>query len=820
MTLRYVATLLRLALRSRRQLASAAAVLVALALTTCTFVVVNAIALSGDQLADRNLGVHDQALTVGVPFGDDLADEHVADLVHAVRRAGGQDPWPSIRSFSVVPDDLAAQHSAGRTKTVSYVEGDAVEARFPGSYPLEAGRWPAEPGEVVLSTALAGEIGRPASVPVFAGHVELRVVGSVTPVFGEESWWIIAAPGTWRTFPAELIAPGFAQAAGQARVFWSGDADPGAVAAALAAVGASEDVAESILTSHESRVQFSAQAPLTERLPLLHTYPAILLAALASLFVVSINGSRQAGILARLSGVGLARGTVRAALVGALALVAAAAVGLGPLAGLVLGLIGRLAVVPALSDHPLSPMPSPVPSSLLAGVVAVAVCVAGAWLRLRDARGWGARVRRVAAAVPWAWLRRVLAALLVARGCFAASGVPTLDRMSAAAIQFLAGLLLLTPDLLALATRLLSTAKSTTLTARRLIEGDRARHALAATALACCIAVPTAVATLQATQQRTDESRNHARVAPGQIWVSSGNSSPETAARVAELVGAAAGVGAPAVLGGVDGRFSTPRKGGGSFGILVLASVDDLKVFTDHPTAEAAEVLRNGGVVDWTDAGVQQSIGNHVAGQWTSTPQLPTTSLQVDPAYQAAFAGVILQSTAERLGLRTDPARQYVFDGLDDAAIQRAVDRVAAEGINPKYVEHHVVPLPTELPGEWYLGTAGLALTGFGLLWAVQRGQARLLRDYAARFLAIGLPRRWSLRVLLTQALHALVVALLVAVPGGAIPLLLITVNAPVGLVLDIPTGFILATVALSAAAAVAAAGLSLRALRPAQVEG
>lgn len=814
----YVVTLAWLFLRSARQLATASGVMLAVTFMTATVVVVNAFALSGDQVAQRDLGVHDHSLSAPIPLGDRLTDSEVDALLGAVRKAGGLDPALKISSFEVVPDPLPRQHSTGRVKVPVYTEAEAVGEQFPGSYRLESGRWPTRPGEVVLSGALWEAAGKPGSFTIYSGAARLRVTGTATPLFGESSWRLLAAPGSWQTFPARQVLEGFSQPEGQVRLYWSGTADPRAVASEVAQAASRRVSVDQLLTGYQSRRELvtAADAPLTERLPLIHTYPSLALTALVTLLMVNLNRARLIGALRRLTAVGLQPSTVRAAMVTALLLATAAAVVVGTVLGLGAGVAVRRFLVPVLSDQPLSPIPPLADSVTRTALAAVVACVLGAWLRLHEPRHWGRRFAQVTSAVPWRLVRSLVAGVLLVRGVAAATGFPTLAQMGTATFQIIGGLLILTPDLLRIATRGLSSSGSVTLTARRLVESDRSRHALAATTLACCISVPTAVATLYATEQRTEQAQTIAAVPVGQIWVNAGNSTPRLAAQVAKIVSSTPGTDQPSTLGYLSGsRFGTLGDGG-AFGILVLPSVDALRaVHGGHPPQEAIETLTAGGVLDWSGAtGPQRLLVESKNGK-RLTPELPTAQMEVDPAYRMASAGAILQKTAERLGLLVQRDALYVFTDLDDSTIRAAVQQVTERGYDPKLVGHHVPPLPTEPSAEWYLATVGLSLTGFAVLWAVQRAQARHLRDYAARLLAIGLGPRWSLRVQLAQALLALVVACTVAIPAGAIPIALLALNTPIGLVLDVPLDFIGLTIATSLAAAVAAVLMSLRALRP-----
>lgn len=803
-------------LRSRRQLVSATGLAAAAAASTLTFVAVNAFALSGEQEAVRDLGRFDDRITVGLPL--DVPDPRAALAGYraAVQRGGGEDVHVQLSSFDVAPDDLPDQHNSGRTKIVIYAEADEpFTDAYADELRLDSGVAPTRPGQVALSQALWRQLGRPDTVTIFSGAVTLKVVGVVTPVFGERSWRIVAAPGTWLSLPAVRISRGFPHVEAQATLYWTGATDPERIAAALAPLAPDNHAPDQLLTGHLDRgdAYRHGERSLTARYPLLHTYPALALGALAALLLLQLNRRRLGDSLDRLVAVGIRPRPVRVAFTGALVLTALGSVLLGAAVGAGLGMAARATLIPALADQPLSPMPGLVGPTLRLVEVAAGVTLVGGWVLLRGTRR--ASVRRVASWMPWGFLRRVAAVALLLRGTQTVA-YPTGAEVSQTAGCFVAGVVLVTPDLVRLVVRLLPMSSSVALTARRLMEGDHARHALAATTLACCLALPTAVATLVATEDRTLRAENLPAVAERQVWIAPGDAGPSLSVRIESILGDTPGFGEPVPVPVLaSARFGVGR-GSGGYSVIVVNTPDELEALLGPIPQQARDTLDQGGVVDWTGVGAQQWLDiEHAHRRHTRTATLATVPATVEPAYQFSYAGAILASTATRLRLPVERHSTDVYLHVSDDAIRQGIRRVEAAGINTKYVGYHVEPLPTEPTYEWYLATAGVALTGFALLWMVQRGQARHLRGYSQRLLAIGLRPRWSLRVQLLQSAITLGIGLLVAIPAGCIPIVVIAKLTRMHLVLDVPVGFIAIVAGSSLAAALLAVLLGLRSLRP-----
>jgi len=149
---------------------------------------------------------------------------------------------------------------------------------------------------------------------------------------------------------------------------------------------------------------------------------------------------------------------------------------------------------------------------------------------------------------------------------------------------------------------------------------------------------------------------------------------------------------------------------------------------------------------------------------------------------------------------------------------RRAVRAVTAAGYSPDFVRFHVVPDHVDPPAEWYVALTALALLAFLFLWLVMRSQARSLRTYSARLLAVGLSRRWIARVLLAQAAVVVGTGAVAALLAGGLPIAIFAASTR-GVLLDVPVGIITAATGLFVVAAAASTVSALATLRATQTQ-
>ncbi|QXT63014.1 ABC transporter permease [Tessaracoccus palaemonis] len=789
---------------------------------------VSALTLSGRQSADALLGSYSHRVQDTAPLGDELSKTDVTAVASAVDAAGASNVGIQLVSSSLWPDQLPVTYSNGQVQIVAYFEDLRVSAdsQLPGTQPVTSGRAPVSAGEVALSESLAERLGHPDRVSLFGGRVTLNVTGTVSPVYGEHSWRIVAAPGTWSTFPADEIREGYPQADGGLSVLWDGDAGLEAVLQAVATTNPATAGVESMLTGYVSRdgVIASATTP-AESLPFF--VPGALLVAFASLVVVNLQRTRVLSLRRSLEGVGMSRTQVMGPVLAGLGIRLAVAVIGGGAAGMAVAMLGRWTVLPLLADQPLSPLPAVgrILPALLMVALAVGLATAGARFHVPSRRrrsSLAMALRGVAQTIPWAFLRR--AAVVVVLGWSLPSLVMAtdLDAAARAAVPFTGGIVMLLPDVLRGCVRGLQVGRVTTLSARRMMEADRARYSWAVIALAVTVAVPTVFATLYATSFRLEEERNTPSIPSGQLWIQgAGLGSPELVERAAAVVAEDPGLARPIVLDAVDGAASAANSAG-AFGIWGLHDPGDLTRLLGWPPASAVEeALASGALVTWGDAG--RGLVTYGADGLEETA-VPTAvialdsdlGLAVDPAILQMVAGAMLSSAALDLGGTVTTGTDVVFTDVTVEQQQQAVDGVTAAGITAKAVAYTTPPMPLTFPGEWIVALAGLIAAMLVLVWAVLSGQARQLRDYAARMLAVGLEPRWSWGVLAVQSALVLLTGLVGGLVAGLLAIGIFARFAVGGaLTLTIPWAFIGGAVAGATLAAVVASVLALRRLRP-----
>jgi hypothetical protein len=786
-------------------------------------VCLNAFALSGQQAADRDLGSRHEAITIAIGLGQDASLASVARVQAEVEDAGARNVLTRISSFSVRPDVLPRRFDTGLQKVVSYVEVQGIEAEFPGSYRLVSGTWPTKLGQVALSQELADQIDSPSDFTVFSEAANLRVTGIVEPVYGERSWRILGAPGTWASLPGDAIKTGFPSAEGSLTLFWDGDASVASVARAATAAAGGGEAPESALTSHLSRSELEQASgnPLTSRMPLVYTYPSLIIGALVSLLVVILSRGRSIANLRRLHAVGVRTAPVRFAMVVSLSVMAVLASVAGSAVGFLLGYVSRLTWLPVIIEQPLSPISSPMQRTGLIAALTLVVVAAGGWSRYTLASRRSSRLAEWSKRVPWSVVRRMVGAVAILRAVPVVSSATSIDSVGSGAAWMLVGFLLLAPDLLYPIVWTLRTGRAVPLLARRLIENDRGRYAVAIVALAACMGLPTATGTFLATQTRTEAAGTVSQVPPGQIIVDVANSNPATAKKVQGIIAASSEIGQKpttvdiAYADGKEIRFEHDGRYG-AFAIWVVPDAAALSnMLNGSLTDDARTALESGGVVDWSGSREpQRVVTTDSSGRRAFSDALPTADISANSSYRTKSAGVMLASTADALGLPTTTSR-YVFTDMDDEAIRTAARDVTRAGYDARFVEYHITPPPTRPSAEWYVASGGLAAAAFVVVWVILSGQARHLRTHAERLMAMGLRTRWSARVLALQAAITIGIGLAVGLAGGAIPISLFALLSIPGVILDIPWGFIAITFAATLGAAVLASIVSLRSLTP-----
>lgn len=817
-----------LLLRGRQQWLQAGAVGLLIASIVGLLVGLNSLKLSPAQEADMLLGTYSHRVDDVAPLGSELDGATAPRLKQNVLDAGASAVGVQIMSMTVWPDQLPITFSDGPVKVVAYYEDTGVSQanRLPGSHTLTTGVAPSAAGEVALSSSLAAELGHPSHISVFGGAVTLTVTGTVEPLYGSQSWRIIAAEGTWATFPSQQIHSGYPSTSGNLTVLWNGPAEVDAVLGAVAHSNPATAGTQSLLTGHLSRDQLlhgnDAVFTAAERTYLV---PALALVTLASVIAANLGRRRAMNVRHCLEGVGMSPVQVLPPLLSALAVTLSVGAIAGLLAGQALGWLVRALVLPGLADHPLSPASAMLGSAAALTAVAVGTGLLSALVRFRRPSTHASPAREAIAhtikRIPWAWVRRAAACILASWSLPSLLNASTIQAASTASILFTTGLILLIPDLLRILTMALSTKRVTTLSARRMLEADPARHTLAATALAAAIALPAVFGTLYATSFRLEEDRNQASIPPGQIWVSAAElGSPELVQRTVTELEDVDGLGDPIHIDSPDVYLSQSNSHGAT-GLWSIRTPEDLySVLGSEPIDAATAMLNSGGIVVWDKAGGDlikiTADGTEEPTSITGIISLDDLGINIDPSIQMALAGAMLTSTAESIGAPVTPNWTAIYVDVPEAAQTQASNHAISAGITPKAVAYTTPPQPLTFPPRWHIAMIGVAAALFVMVWAVFSSQATHLRAYATRMLAIGLDETWSLRVLTHQALLTVIAGLLGGLLAGVLAVALFSRYAADGaLTLEIPWTYLTPVTAATLMVTVLASLLSFSHLRP-----
>ena len=802
---------------------------VAFALLGAVYVSVQAFSLSGDQQADELLGRYEQATFTSVDPGDLKSDFLITGEASLNRQV--PDSHLIITSVQLTPDSYTKAFVKASIPTVSFVEDRDLRATYPDRYSLRSGQWPQAVSEVAISAHLAAALGNPSSFTAMSGHATFRVVGIVGDAFAEKGDLIVAAPGTWEAIARPAAGHSYQPVQAQVDAFWGSSESLASVTKVMQSIlpalpkdqgDRSDDLSTNLSTRSEIAetpvVSFGSSNIVVSYLPLL------LVVLLVSALVVRQTRTESLANAERLLTLGVRRRGSRLTQVVALGLASFGAIVLGTGVGWLIGVLLRQVVLPHYDNQPLSPLP---------GVTGAAWAIAGASLLVIVAGTlWPQRaiapVHRLSAtgrlaSLFFAMARRGVAVVAIVFASSAGRNTEN-DTVRASYLAVLA-VVLLVPDLVALALLLLSRARARTFMTRRLMTADRGRQAIAAVVVACCTAVPICAATEIASQKVSRSAGSYSLVPPRQLWVQSGTGITGVA-EVGKIVAGVPGVGPAIPVRGLadqekvhdpDSDYAhflyVPASGNYNSYVLVLSTAADLnRIVGDTVPAAAESTLAAGGVLDFTGAvGDQRFVVDSADGKRRVLAQsLPTLHVQLDPQFSQQYAGVVLLATAQKLSLPIGDPTKFIFTGVTTPVIDQAVRATVDAGYDSRFVQYNVTPPPPDIPTTWYIFLSALVLGGFVVLLLVIRGQAVRLRGYSSRLLAMGLTPGWLLSVLGIQAGLIIGVGLAGGIAAGVLGIVIVTDSY---LRLSVPiVPIVLSCVATVVAAALATAS-AVRAL-------
>lgn len=791
------------------------------AVSTTLYLSLCALALSKEQMSDKALGRSDFRITANLPLGDRMSPGLLLDLQRAVSQAGGVAPVTTITSTTLQPDQLPAQHTSGIAYVVRYLETRSLQEAAPGRYRLAQGRWGTAAREVTLSSELWRLLGQPRRISLGAGAVRLDVVGVHADRYALNDWQILAADGTFESMPAARLERAATTASGELDISWRGG-EPQVILKALLANGPRSFNRESMQASLVSRSAQQPQKTLVNRSPAAVTLPAALLVgALAALAVVMEQRRlRQRQTTLRAIGISRRPAELAVATVDLVGVVGASV--LGGLMGTAVAALARGMVLPRLAYQPLSPMANS--SRFVGALVAVAFGVSLVlivWGRLRQSRrsGLSEWLRR---ALPISFGRR-LGATLALLWCLPNINYTNSQRELAIYMGVVvAAVLALVPDVAASLLRVMPSGRLSLLLAVRQGRNDRLRYGLVSVLVAAGVSVPAVMATYTSTQVATAQADLVPLAPPGWLVVDC-DGAPQRCARIRKTVQDATSAGKALELR----MFIEARRRGkqvavtpGSTGsghrtlVLVVRTTAEVERFLGRPlSAQERAVVEGGGAVEWVDLPGDLTLdftGQDRAGAPTRLDQatLPTVHVHVDRSTKDFGAGIILEDTVHRLAGRSSPF-SYVFTDTDATDVARGVAAIRKTGDDARFLRYYVAPRRVELGEDWFLSLVGLTLGSLMMIAFAMHAQARSLRAYSARLLAIGFRQSWSVKVLLVGASMALLAGLAASIPAVALPLGVWAASID-DIVFDVPWPFVLSALTCTVLAVVLATLVAL----------
>lgn len=753
------------------------------AIVAVVFVCVSAFTLSANQQADQEFGSYQRETSSPVELGD--LEPNFLRRAGSTLNAAVPGSHLLIESSQLRPDSFVKTYVQAPLTLPRFVEDPGLQEAFPGRYTLDQGSWPKSPLDVVVSHHLLDSPPGPTHFAVLSGRATLHVVGVVTDSYAKHDDLIVAAPGTWESLPRP--EPGHAAQPVEADVrvlFGSGASLADVVGVVVSVLPALPKAAGSRTGVLGSNYQTRSQA---EAVPvaafgsdqLVVSYlPLRLVVLMVSALVVGQTRGPFRANADRLVAVGVRRRPVVLSQLLALTVVAGGSIVVGLGAGWLIAAVLRASVLLHYADQPLSPTPGPDKAMLaIAASSLVLITVGMLWPGQGTVEARWSVLSRYAAEFRVGLIRRVSVVLLLVVAFEIGGSIFSV----VSSYLVVAAVLLASPDLLRLAVRAFPNSNPRTFVVARLMRADLGRQAAAVAVVGCCLALPICAGTQLASKKVSDASYTYSRIPAYQIWVRADNGIGDLAG-VARAISTVPGVGPPVAVRGLtptgphnqtsaQARFlKMPTSGNSNYSLMVVDSADQVRrVVSDQLPANAETVLNSGGVLDFTNAiGAQKFVVYPAKGDHQLvTPVLPTLKVPVDKQFGANFGGAVLLRTAEKLKLPISDPSIYVYPDATPQIIDKAVQAAVHAGYDSEFVQYSVPPPPPVLPTNAYIFLTGLLLGGFAVLLLVTRGQARRLRTYGSRLVAIGLGPRWSLSVLAIQALVVVGTGVLVGVAAG-----------------------------------------------------
>lgn len=823
------ARLARRFMRTKPTRRSAGTVLVATTLLMGLFVALKGFTPSSEQVVQRDLGRFTFSTGLQKISGNDAAALDRAAT--AARRAGAIDAMVLLQSFNDVLPPIPDP------PFTVFLEAAWPSEPFPERYSLTDGRWPRAPREVAVTDAFAGAVKGEQAFTVFSGNQRLRVVGRVRDRFGTASSKILAAPGTWRAFAAAKgMSAKYPLPAPLPILLWSGG-EQNRVVRSIAGVASPGAEVESGGPATDLRTREAELSKVRrswiDKIPLAYRIPSVGLVLLAVLGAFGMNARRLRRNLGTLRSVGIGAADATAAVILAgsawvlVACVAGSAVGIG------LGLAAR-AIAREFVTSPLSPFPDVSGPALRFVAVAIVACLGVAVAAMVGQRR--STARSLLSSLPRGrWVsnvRHALATLAAAVAIWQGFSLDAIDEAMILVGTLAAVFTLMTPEIVRTALRWFPVSGPRRRLARQQLLFDQGRALIVVAVLTATLGPPVAMATLLDTLI-TSETRVPS-VAPHQVVLSGPNGGPRAQQGLVDQIVRRVDPPAPPVqlsyLGSGEDQpgpkdVDVTVAGDDLAFVMAVETVEDAVRLSNGALTDAQrQTLRNGGLLAWSQrdrkdlkpegGALQLVVQNAQTGAALSkTAPIPAVYAPFEPSWQENGAGLILTSTARRLGLPVFRA-EVVLTGVGPTASARAKQAAIDAGYDPRQVGVHDIDT-VEVPPAFWAAIIGLGLLVLLTIFSLTGAQAAMLRSYLGGLIALGLPRGWARNVLNLQTGILVAISAISSLVIGVVPIVIAAVKVP-GLTLAIPWSALAAIVALFAGSAALGTALSSRRLRAA----
>ncbi|WP_156876535.1 FtsX-like permease family protein [Microbacterium luticocti] len=729
--------LTRFLARSRPLRAAGIIALVAAAIAVALLVALQSLRTSPSQIADQTVGRFQYAIESQNAVGPHPPSEDRA-ITAALAAHGASDTAIGFRSFDLqVP---------GQSANLLFQEYDWPRQPFPQRITLLSGRWPTKAGEVVVSQTIPTRSDH--SVIIRPGGAQVDVVGFAVDNFSRDAHFILAAPGTWHRLSQSWAGDSF-QPVATRDILWNGD-DGDDILAALAEVvkEPSDQLRSELWTREPSQPQSANLGP--DEWMIAVGGPLTACAATGVYLGLFIRRIRTKLLL-----VGVPMSSTRAAVFSAAALTTGAGAATGTLAGITVGYL----IVRPLIDALATSRPGDVqalPMSCLVIVITSLVGVIGALALVGSNKSAPRSTRQRRSPIVFT----LLSIAMVILGVSVTRQSPSFDGRVAGMLVAGIGVVLLIPVIWPLLFRHAHGGGPVDLGVRRLLV-DRRAGSLAATLIAATVVVGAATSTMVQSVVDDANAASESTVAPHQIQFRPATGDAHTDAAAVAAVQKRLGLAEPVRVVISDGH--TTYWDGATLLVSDPAAVE--RLIGRRLSKQESAVLRAGGTVR-TKTPDSGSV-DFEAANGTTVPLTSTVMDDLDPSYRT-IDGFMLQSAAEDRGISgSDPA--FVFTNVADSVIAATDEAAETLGIDPRSLEvYHApdlytVPLATLLTALAAASLAALALLSYS------SGLGRRMRPHLASLRSLGLPRTWLIRLVTTQLVGIVLVALLFGMMGGVL---------------------------------------------------